>query len=141
MLRPLCSREGDPVPTVQEAGWAPGPVWTCAEILALTGIRFPGRPAQVVGFSRVFISAGTDMFFRKMRTETELFQSSVFSIITLTAVFYFLFLLLGLRFSMGQGIVFSKRHCYKDGSESALRVYPLPYRNWTAYQKNVPTYL
>ena len=23
----------DPVPVVQEAGWAPGPVWTCAENL------------------------------------------------------------------------------------------------------------
>jgi len=31
----------DPVPIVQEAGWAPGPVWTGAENLALTGIRFP----------------------------------------------------------------------------------------------------
>jgi len=29
----------DPVPIVQEAGWASGPVWTCAENLAPTGIR------------------------------------------------------------------------------------------------------
>jgi len=28
---PLYPREGDPVPTVQEAGWAPGPFWTGAE--------------------------------------------------------------------------------------------------------------
>ena len=28
----------DPVPIVQEAGWAPGPVWTGAENLAPTGI-------------------------------------------------------------------------------------------------------
>ena len=28
---------------VQEAGWAPGPVWTGAENLAPTGIRFPDR--------------------------------------------------------------------------------------------------
>jgi len=27
----------DPVPTVQEAGWAPGPVWTGAENLAPPG--------------------------------------------------------------------------------------------------------
>jgi hypothetical protein len=33
----------DPVPIVQEAGWVPGPVWTDAEILALTEIRFPDR--------------------------------------------------------------------------------------------------
>jgi hypothetical protein len=35
----------DPVPIVQEAGWAPGPVWTCANNLAPTGIRSPDRPA------------------------------------------------------------------------------------------------
>ena len=34
------------VPIVQEAGWAPGPVWTGAENLAPTGIEFPGRPAR-----------------------------------------------------------------------------------------------
>jgi hypothetical protein len=36
----------DPVPIVQEAGWAPGPVWTGAENLAPTGIRSPDRPAR-----------------------------------------------------------------------------------------------
>ena len=36
----------DPVPVVQEAGWAPGPVWTGAENLAPTGIRSPHRPAR-----------------------------------------------------------------------------------------------
>jgi hypothetical protein len=36
----------DPVLIVQEAGWAPGPVWTDAENLALTGIRSPDRPAR-----------------------------------------------------------------------------------------------
>jgi hypothetical protein len=36
----------DPVPIVQEAGWAPGPVWTCAKYLAPTGIRLPDRPAR-----------------------------------------------------------------------------------------------
>jgi len=30
-------RERDPVPLVQEAGWAPGPVWTGAENLAPYG--------------------------------------------------------------------------------------------------------
>ena len=32
--RPLFAPEKDPVPIVQEAGWAPGLVWTGAEILA-----------------------------------------------------------------------------------------------------------
>jgi hypothetical protein len=36
----------DPVPIVQEAGWASGPVWTGAENLASTGIGSPDRPAR-----------------------------------------------------------------------------------------------
>jgi hypothetical protein len=36
----------DPVPIVQEAGWAPGPVGTGAENFAPTGIRSPDRPAR-----------------------------------------------------------------------------------------------
>jgi hypothetical protein len=35
--RPLYPRK-DPVPIVQKAGWAPGPVWMCAKNLAPTGI-------------------------------------------------------------------------------------------------------
>jgi hypothetical protein len=31
--------ERDPVPTVQEAGWAQGPLWMVAENLALTSIQ------------------------------------------------------------------------------------------------------
>jgi len=38
--RPLFTPGKDPVPTVQEAGWAPGPVWRGAENPAPTGIRF-----------------------------------------------------------------------------------------------------
>jgi hypothetical protein len=36
----------DPVPIVQEAGWAPGPVWTFMKNLAPTRIRSPDRPAR-----------------------------------------------------------------------------------------------
>jgi hypothetical protein len=36
----------DPVPVVQEAGWAPRPVWTGAKNLAPTGIRFPDLTAR-----------------------------------------------------------------------------------------------
>jgi hypothetical protein len=45
MPQPLFTPRKDPVPIVQEAGWAPGPVWTGAENLTPTGIRFPDRPA------------------------------------------------------------------------------------------------
>ena len=44
--RPLFTLGNDPVPIVQEAGWAPGPVWTGAENLAYTGIRSPDRPVR-----------------------------------------------------------------------------------------------
>jgi len=33
----------DPVPIVQEAGWAPSLVWICAENLAPIGIRLGNR--------------------------------------------------------------------------------------------------
>jgi hypothetical protein len=36
----------DPVPIVQGAGWAPGPVWTGAENLASTGMPSPDCPAR-----------------------------------------------------------------------------------------------
>jgi hypothetical protein len=53
MPRPVHPRERDPVPSVQEAGWAPGPVWTDAEILACTGIRSTDRPARTESLYRI----------------------------------------------------------------------------------------
>ena len=44
--RPLFTTGKDTIPIVQEAGWAPGPVWTSAENLAHTGIRSPDRTAR-----------------------------------------------------------------------------------------------
>jgi hypothetical protein len=44
--RPLYPRERDPVPIVQEAEWAPGPVWTGAENPPLPG--FDPRTVQLV---------------------------------------------------------------------------------------------
>jgi hypothetical protein len=44
--RPLFIPGKDLVPIVEEAGWAPGPVWTDAENFAPTGIRPPDRPAR-----------------------------------------------------------------------------------------------
>jgi hypothetical protein len=37
---------GERIRTVQEAGRAPGPVWTGAKNLFTTGIRSPDRPAS-----------------------------------------------------------------------------------------------
>jgi hypothetical protein len=46
--RPLFTSGKDPVPIVQEAGWALGSVRTGAEKLAHTGIQSPDRPARPV---------------------------------------------------------------------------------------------
>jgi hypothetical protein len=43
----------DPVPILQEAGWAPGPVWISTENLALTGIRSPDLSARSVSLYRL----------------------------------------------------------------------------------------
>jgi len=44
---PASSTPGkDPVPIVQEVGWAPGPVWSGAENLSPNGIRSPDRPGS-----------------------------------------------------------------------------------------------
>jgi len=46
MPRPFFTPGKEPVPIVQEAGWVPGLVWTCAENLIPNGIRSPDRPAR-----------------------------------------------------------------------------------------------
>jgi hypothetical protein len=46
MARPLLPPGKDLVPTVQEAGWAPGPVWIGAENLAPTRIQSPDLPVR-----------------------------------------------------------------------------------------------
>jgi hypothetical protein len=46
MPRPHLTPGKDPVPIVQEDGWASGPVWTGAENLARTGVRSLDRPAR-----------------------------------------------------------------------------------------------
>jgi hypothetical protein len=57
MPRPLLTPEKDPVHTVQEAGWASGPVWTDAENLAPTGIRSPDRLARSQSLYRLRYTA------------------------------------------------------------------------------------
>jgi hypothetical protein len=46
MLRPLYPQERDPVPIVQEVGWAPGSVWMGVENLTPTRIQFLDHPAH-----------------------------------------------------------------------------------------------
>ena len=44
--RPLFTTKKNTIPIVQEAGWAPGSVWTEAGNLASTEIRSPDRPTR-----------------------------------------------------------------------------------------------
>jgi hypothetical protein len=53
MPRPLSTSGKDPVPIVQEAEWAPGPVWTGEENLAPTWIRSPDRPTRSQSLHRL----------------------------------------------------------------------------------------
>jgi hypothetical protein len=55
--RPLFTPGKDLVPIVQEAGWAPGPVWTSAENFDPTEIRSPDRPAHSQSLYRLHYSA------------------------------------------------------------------------------------
>ena len=58
----------DPVPIVQEAGWAPEPVWTGAENLAPTGIRSPDRPARSESLYRLSYLGPYDTYFIYLNT-------------------------------------------------------------------------
>ena len=60
-LRPLFTPGKDPVSIVQEAGWAPGPVWTGAENLASTRIRSPDRAARSQSLYRLSYPAHQKM--------------------------------------------------------------------------------
>ena len=51
--RTLYPRERNLVPTVEEAGWALGPVWSGTENLAPTGVRNPDRPACSESLHRI----------------------------------------------------------------------------------------
>jgi len=48
MLWVLSTRERDPVPMIQENEWAPGPVWTGVENLAVTAIYIIHKELPVV---------------------------------------------------------------------------------------------
>ena len=50
--RPYFTLGKNPVPIVQEAGWAPGPAWTGGKSLP-AGIRSPDRPARSQSFYRL----------------------------------------------------------------------------------------
>jgi hypothetical protein len=54
----------NPVPIVQEDGWAPGPIWKCSKNLAPTEIRSPDRPARSQSLYRLSYPGPTEMSTR-----------------------------------------------------------------------------
>ena len=75
-LRPRKTR----YPFVQEAGWAPGPVWTDAEILASAVIRSPDRPARTESLDR--------LSYRGPYCRSACIQKGVCSVIIWNSVMY-----------------------------------------------------
>jgi hypothetical protein len=83
--RLLYPRERDPVPIVQEAGWAPGPVWTVAENLAPTGILTPDHPARSESLYRLSY-AGSRNYCTKYNTVSNENENGYLSSDNLNAV-------------------------------------------------------
>jgi hypothetical protein len=54
-----------PVPIVQEAGWTPGPVWTCAKNLAPTWIRSPEHLARIQSYRLSYRRPYAGLWHRK----------------------------------------------------------------------------
>jgi hypothetical protein len=93
--RPYFTPGKDPVPVVQEAGWAPGPVWTGAENLAPFGVRSPDRPARSQSRGYIYL---TTLHGRLTRYKTfNLGYSLLFSDIIYIIVFYIFSYLLFLK--------------------------------------------
>jgi len=76
--RPLFTPGKEPVPIVQEAGWAPGPVWTGAEISPPTGIRSPDRPARSQSLYRLSYPAHVCWNPKAKNTRSECVMLTVF---------------------------------------------------------------
>ena len=71
---PLFTPAEDPVPIVQEAGWAPGPVWTGAENLVPTGIRSPDRPASSQSLYRLRYASPILYLYSYRKKSIELYE-------------------------------------------------------------------
>jgi hypothetical protein len=81
---PLFTPGKEPVPIVQEAGWAPGPVWTGAKNLAPTGIRCPDRPARSQSLYQLSYPANN--FISRSINKKYQYSFSGFVLYTMTAI-------------------------------------------------------
>ena len=69
----------DTVPIVQEAGWAPGPIWTGAENLAPTGIRSPNFPARSESLYRLSYPGYVDSKGKDSKIDDAMSKQTKFS--------------------------------------------------------------
>jgi len=77
--RPLFTPGKDPVPIVQEAGWAPWPVRTGAENLAHTGIRSPDSPTRSQSLYGLQVREGkAELLFYSEDTGSRLLRNLLF---------------------------------------------------------------
>jgi hypothetical protein len=73
----------DPVPIVQEAGWATGAAWTGAKNLALTWIRHPERPARSellyqLSYPGPLLVLGSIIFIKKRKANSKILNTKTF---------------------------------------------------------------
>jgi hypothetical protein len=78
---PLYPREREPIPIVQETGWASGPVWMCLEYLAPPG--FEPRTLQPVAVSHEYLfylilmkASSTDIILQNLPPKRKLTRLS-----------------------------------------------------------------
>jgi hypothetical protein len=70
--RQLYNRETDPIPIVKQVGWASGPVWTGAEILAPPGLEPRTLKARSQSLSRPCKNSLTEMMYTSVQVLTTL---------------------------------------------------------------------
>jgi hypothetical protein len=71
----LYPQDIEPVPIVQEAGWALGPVWTGAGNLARTGIRSPDHPSRSQSLYRLCYPAKCEVPILQSSVDTSVSQT------------------------------------------------------------------
>ena len=121
--RPLFTPGKDPVPIVQEDGWATGPVWTGAENLASTGIRYPDRSARSQLLYRLRYPAHSKVRYYIRTNNVQLLRNNTWYTLNLTVTYLL------------------------HGAESFLRSQPvnfaasqeIPRTYWTRKSLTVPT--
>ena len=112
--RPYFTPGKDPVPIVQEAGWAPGLVRTGGKSRP-TGIRSPDCPARSQSLYRLSYPAHCSVLIHGLFLDFEFVEYSILHFLSLVVVFNFsvaLFLFLSVGLISSQAHIFNKLSIY-----------------------------